>query len=231
MATRFSVVWFVILLQPSVAQEQQSAVAVETQEQAICGGANQPGVDSSSDSDRQDAGVAPRLRLAEIKKLRLPDVRITSTVHHEGNARRAAGQVQVAHVDVEGIIGGTIQFELLLPDEWNSRFVMGGGGGFVGRVSNFARSSINQGYATVGTDTGRQFRFGAGWALDNVEAQVNYGYLAVHRTAEVAKAIIYAYYGLDPKYSYFSGCSTGGGQALIEAQRPLALRIAVSTTE
>jgi hypothetical protein len=119
------------------------------------------------------------------------------------------------------MIGGTIGFELLLPDKWNSRFVMGGGGGFVGRVSNQARNTINQGYATVGTDTGHQWPSGLKirWALDNVEAQVNYGYLAIHRTAQVAKSLIHAYYGSDPKYSYFTGCSTGGGQALIEAQR------------
>ena len=167
--------------------------------------------------EEQETRVAPRLKLAQIKQLRLPDVRITSALHYESNA---TGRVSEAHVAVQGAIGGTIKFELLLPDEWNSRLVMGGGGGFVGRVSNSARSSINQRYATVGTDTGHQSSgFRARWALDNIEAQINYGYLAVHRTAEVAKAIIYAYYGSDPDYSYFSGCSTGGRQALIEAQR------------
>ena len=204
------------------------AVAVRAQkEQPLCCGAKQVTSEGSSDSQQQNpqnARVTPRLKPAEIKQLRLPDVRITSAIHHEGsNDANATGrdQVSVAHVEVEGVIGGTIQFELLLPDKWNSRFVMGGGGGFVGRVSNQARYSINQGYATVGTDTGHQGPSGmtAEWALDNVEARVNFGYLAVHRTAEVAKAIIYAYYGSDPKHSYFSGCSTGGGQALIGAQR------------
>jgi feruloyl esterase len=169
-----------------------------------------------------------RLTVAAVKGLRLPDVRILTAVHHEANkaaignnAGRRLGPIGVAHVDVKGIIGGVIRFELLLPDEWNGRFVMGGGGGFVGRVSNFARHSINEGYATVGTDTGHQWPSGsqAGWALDNIEAQVNFGHVAVHRTAEVAKAIIAAYYSSEIKYSYFFGCSTGGGQALIEAQR------------
>ena len=59
----------------------------------------------------------------------------------------------------------------------------------------------------------------AGWALDNLEAQLNFGYLAVHRTAEVAKALIRSYYGADATYSYFTGCSRGGGQAMMEAQR------------
>ena len=174
------------------------------------------------------AGEPPRLKPGALKRLRLPDVRITSAMHHEAkkaanadNAGRFLGPISVAHVDVEGLIGGTIRFELLLPDEWNGRFVMGGGGGFVGRVSNFARDSIDEGYATAGTDTGHQWPSGtkAGWALDDVEAQVNFGHVAVHRTAEVAKAVIWAYYASEPEYSYFLGCSTGGGQALIEAQR------------
>src|SRR5438105_8903941 len=59
----------------------------------------------------------------------------------------------------------------------------------------------------------------AGWALDNLEAKVNFGYLAVHRTAEVAKALIRSYYRADAAYSYFVGCSRGGGQAMMEAQR------------
>src|SRR6267378_6133694 len=119
-----------------------------------------------------------------------------------------------AHVEVKGVIGGHIRFELLLPDSWNGGFVMGGGGGFVGTVQNGARDSVNRGYATVGTDTGHQSPAGhmAGWALDNLEAKVNFGYLAVHRTAEVAKALVRSYYRADPEYSYFVGCSRGAGR-------------------
>ena len=126
-----------------------------------------------------------------------------------------------AYVEVKGVIGGNIRFELLLPEAWNERFVMGGGGGFVGTVQNSARDSVKRGYATVGTDTGHECQpvYSASWALDNLEAQVNFGYLAVHRTAEVAKALLHAYYGKDAAYSYFTGCSRGGGQAMMEAQR------------
>jgi hypothetical protein len=52
-----------------------------------------------------------------------------------------------------------------------------------------------------------------------MEKQLNFGHLAVHRTAEVSKAIIGNYYGKWPKYSYFMGCSRGGGQSMMEAQR------------
>src|SRR5205085_9094909 len=131
-------------------------------------------------------------------QLQLPDVTLESVAQIAGDKLKK----MAAHVEVKGVIGGHIRFELLLPDDWNGRFAMGGGGGFVGTVQNGARFSVNLGYATVGTDTGHQSEPGylGGWALDNLEAKVNFGYLAVHRTAEVAKALIRAYYHTDPAY-------------------------------
>jgi Tannase and feruloyl esterase len=64
--------------------------------------------------------------------------------------------IRAAHCKVSGVIGGEIRFTLLLPDEWNGKFIMGGGGGFVGTVANSAQTTVNQGYATAGTDTGHQ---------------------------------------------------------------------------
>jgi feruloyl esterase len=98
---------------------------------------------------------------------------------------------------------------------------MGGGGGFVGSVQNMAAGRVDEGYATSGTDTGHKTDglASADWALNDMERQVNFGHLAVHRTAEVSKAIIGNYYGKWPIHSYFVGCSRGGGQAMMEAQR------------
>ena len=59
----------------------------------------------------------------------------------------------------------------------------------------------------------------ASWALDNIERQLNFGHVAIHRVAEVSKAIIRAHYNAAPSRSYFNGCSNGGRQALMEAQR------------
>lgn len=153
-----------------------------------------------------------------VADLKLPDVRIEEA--------RAVGPdseddpIQTPYCKVDGVIGTEIRFELLLPDEWNGRFAMGGGGGFVGSVQNAARWTVNEGYATAGTDTGHEGPgTSAAWALNEPERQVNFGHLAVHRTAEVAKAIIRAHYASAPEYSYFMGCSRGGGQALMEAQR------------
>lgn len=145
-------------------------------------------------------------------ELKLPDVKIISAVNVDQGS---------SYCKVTGVIGREINFELLLPFTWNGLYVMGGGGGFVGSVQNMAAGKVREGYATSGTDTGHKTPgFGsANWALNDMERQVNFGHLAVHRTAEVSKAIIGNYYGRWPKYSYFMGCSRGGGQAMMEAQR------------
>jgi hypothetical protein len=165
------------------------------------------------------AEPAALLSLQELRAIRLPDVQIESAEAITPDRQKNPGAKPM--VQVNGVIGEAIHFELLLPDEWNERFVMGGGGGFVGTVQNSVRGSVNRGYATVGTDTGHQDRTGytAAWALNNPEAQVNFGYLAVHRTAEVAKALVRSYYRVEPKHTYFVGCSRGGGQAMMESQR------------
>jgi feruloyl esterase len=152
---------------------------------------------------------------AAVTKLQLPDVRISDATTYQPSQ-----SIKVTHCQVNGIVGREIRFRVLLPDEWNQRFVMGGGGGFVGSVDNQAQATINAGYATAGTDTGHQgFAFSAAWALNDLERQVNFGHLAVHRVAEVAKAIVAAYYQTPARRSYFIGCSNGGRQAMMEAQR------------
>ncbi len=143
----------------------------------------------------------------------LPDVTISSVTEETDFA---------PHCKVAGVIGPEINFELRLPNEWNGKFVMGGGGGFVGFVINTALDygALQSGYATVGTDTGHQGHpIDASWALNNMERIVNFGHQAVHRTAVTAKALIEKYYGQNIAKSYFIGCSRGGGQALMEAQR------------
>lgn len=154
---------------------------------------------------------APCTSCEELQKVELPDVfNLQSDTVNEGSV----------YCKLTGTISREINFELLLPHQWNERFVMGGGGGFVGSIQNVARGKVHEGYATVGTDTGHKGPgIKADWAYNNMERQLNYGYLAVHRTAEVAKTLIRLYYCRDPEYSYFIGCSRGGGQAMHEAQR------------
>jgi feruloyl esterase len=165
------------------------------------------------------AGAAdnPRASCTQLTSLKLPDVKISEAVVV---LAATTGAVRAPHCKVSGVIGTEIKFALLLPDTWNQKFMMGGGGGFVGTIDNQAASSVNLGFATVGTDTGHAGNVvDASWALNNLERRVNYGYVAVHRTAEVAKAIVRSYYGADASRSYFSGCSNGGRQGMMEAQR------------
>ena len=130
-----------------------------------------------------------------------------------------------AHCRVEGVIGTEIGFELHLPDDWNGKFIMGGGGGYSGDFNNAAFAArptgiIEGGWATVTTDTGhRGNNIAANWALNNLERQVNFGFQGVHRTAVTSQAIVAEYYGSDIQRNIFFGCSRGGGQAMMLAQR------------
>ncbi|MDE0056409.1 MAG: tannase/feruloyl esterase family alpha/beta hydrolase [Gammaproteobacteria bacterium] len=154
---------------------------------------------------------------ADLASFMLQDVRIKSTEMVDAGT---------PHCKVAGVIEKEINFELLLPNDWNGRFMMGGGGAYVGSIQNQALAygsgpgALERGYATVGTDTGHVSSMVDGsWALNNVERQENFGHRAVHLTAVAAKAIIERYYARAPEYSYFVGCSRGGGQAMMETQR------------
>jgi feruloyl esterase len=131
-------------------------------------------------------------------------------------------RLPAAHCKVSGTIETEINFELLLPENWNGKFAMGGGGGFVGSVVNTAvyYGALQSGYATIGTDTGhRGHSIDASWALNNPRRIENFGHRAVHLTAVHGKQLVKDYYGRPSGRNYFIGCSRGGGQALMEAQR------------
>lgn len=143
----------------------------------------------------------------------LPQVALHSTSWHT---------LQGGYCKVRGTIETEINFELLLPRNWNGKFAMGGGGGFVGSVDNIALlyGAVRSGYASAGTDTGHSaHRIDARWALNNPERLENFGHRAVHLTATTAKALLATYYGRESTENYFIGCSRGGGQGLMEAQR------------
>jgi hypothetical protein len=160
----------------------------------------------------------PCIPCEQLKDLRLPDVTILEAKSMQQDTIN--GQIiSVPSCHVSGRISKEINFELLLPGQWNERFLMSGGGGFVGSVENNLRYAVNLGYATAGTDAGHKgSAIEAGWALNNMERQIDFGRLAIHLTTAVSKSIIHSYYCSDPSYSYFLGCSRGGGQAMVEAQ-------------
>jgi feruloyl esterase len=115
-----------------------------------------------------------------------------------------------------------IQFEVWLPASgWNGKFQGIGNGGFAGMIMypNLG-NAVSHGYVVAGTDTGHYGGATDGaWALGHHEKLVDFGYRAIHETALTGKALAKALYGGEPKRSYFSSCSNGGRQALMEAQR------------
>jgi feruloyl esterase len=114
-----------------------------------------------------------------------------------------------------------IKFEVWLPvSGWNGKFQQMGNGGWAGSIPIASMvGPLRRGYATAGTDDGHAGGNGAIWAMGHPEKLVDFGYRAVHETSEQAKALIRAFYGKDQSFSYFFGCSDGGREALMEAQR------------
>jgi hypothetical protein len=127
---------------------------------------------------------------------------------------------------VVGLIQPEIRFEVNLPTSWNGRLYMFGNGGFAGealdapiRVAT-AQRALARGFATAQTNTGHDAA-AEPFATFAASPQkfADYAYRAVHVTALTAKRIAQAYYQTAPRRSYFDGCSTGGRQGLISAQR------------
>jgi hypothetical protein len=164
-------------------------------------------------------GVRAAEDCAAALRIAIPDAHITAARAVPSNdSLRALGQKPYCRV--EATVDAETHIVAQLPDDWNGRFLMGGGAGYAGSVENQFESTVHEGYATVGTDAGHTaFALVAGWAWRNDRRIANYGHRAVHRTAEVTKALIGAYYGRPPEHSYFIGCSNGGREALMEAQR------------
>ena len=162
----------------------------------------------------QDASQTP---CSTLPGLDFPDARILSAAH---------ATEPTDHCKVTGLVGGKIGFRVWLPAAWNGRFVMGGAGGFVNADANQAldflgAQILTDGYATASTDTGHAVpnaRDGA-WALGDWEAIVSYAHLGMHRAVVHAKRVIERHYLRSIDKSFFFGCSNGGRQALMEAQR------------
>jgi hypothetical protein len=127
---------------------------------------------------------------------------------------------------IEGVIrpssDSEIGFEVWAPVAgWNGKYLGMGNGGFAGSiVYGSMGDALRAGYATSGTDTGHKaastdFK----WAQGHPEKLIDYGYRAIHEVAVKSKTIIQALSGRSPSKSYFSSCSNGGRQGLMEAQR------------
>ena len=137
--------------------------------------------------------------------------------------------------DVKGYISPATQFEALLPLEtWRGDYLQQGCGGFCGHVDvDLKDPSRTSGYqapypplangemVVAADDEGHETASNgdALWAKNDPQLRVVFGYLSEHQLAQAAKALVRNFYGRDPAYSYFSGVSDGGHEALVLAQR------------
>jgi hypothetical protein len=113
-----------------------------------------------------------------------------------------------------------IKTEVWLPVAgWNGRYRAQGNGGFAGNIDyGGMAAAVAEGYATSGTDTGHE-GLSPKFALGHPEKVKDFGWRAVHDMTVETKVLVKAFYGKAAGYSYFTACSDGGREALMEAQR------------
>jgi feruloyl esterase len=158
------------------------------------------------------AGEARAADCAGLASLKLSGARIASATV------TPAADGQPAYCRVKGVAATSVGFEVWLPIEgWNGRLLSVGNGGFGGQAPTPALAEgLRQGYAVTGDDTGHQGE-DRGWMADPVKVRY-WGHSAVHLATGPAKAVVRAYYGTRARFAYFSGCSTGGAEAMEEAE-------------
>ncbi|MET0247527.1 MAG: tannase/feruloyl esterase family alpha/beta hydrolase [Sphingomonas sp.] len=179
---------------------------------------------------------------AVLQRVSLPGLKITAATRvapaPPGTVRTDRGMLAAglpAYCKVEGIINERtgfqgkpygIRFALALPDAWSGRFLLQGGGGLNGSVglpigagAAGDRPALARGFAVVSHDSGHQ-----GAVFDNAfmadqRANLDFAETAVRVVTETAKALTAGYYGKPIARSYMAGCSTGGREAMLAAQR------------
>jgi tannase/feruloyl esterase len=170
---------------------------------------------------------APGVReCAALASIQLPDTNIKSTGGVDGPSLTigsAALRNLPAFCRVAAVSQPAVNFEVWLPlENWNGKFQGVGNGANAGSISYDAMATaLRRGYAVASTDTGHATANArdASWALGHPELVVDFGYRAFHVTTEHAKKIVETFYGRPSNHSYYVGCSTGGRQGLMEAQR------------
>ena len=140
----------------------------------------------------------------------------------------ASGEVPV-YCKVEGLIGKALNFELRLPESWNSKLHYFGGGGYDGYIQTVTGGDANlriplvalkAGYATVSSDGGHQGHLlDASFALNDPEAALMFGSLSVPTVTTSVQKLLATVYGAAPAKSYYEGCSNGGREGMQTMQR------------
>ncbi|HLH67429.1 MAG TPA: tannase/feruloyl esterase family alpha/beta hydrolase [Solirubrobacteraceae bacterium] len=139
-----------------------------------------------------------------------------------------AGSGNPEYCDVQGMIAPQTHFELKLPiDTWQGRYLQNGCGGYCGAVSSqtfpSCDATLGGDFALATDDEGHASEGGLGGAglfsFNSQKLREEYGYQSEQSLYVVARAIITAFYGQPPDYSYYDGCSDGGREAMEMAER------------
>jgi feruloyl esterase len=115
-----------------------------------------------------------------------------------------------------------IKIQVWLPASgWNGKLLGIGNGGFAGLIDEMQMANaVKHGYAATATDTGHTGSpVDAAWAIGHPEKVIDFGHRGIHEMTRVAKTVAQTYYSKAAQHSYFAGCSDGGREALMEAQR------------
>jgi hypothetical protein len=183
------------------------------------------------------SALAKPMSCASLAKIALadPGVRVTAATLVPARPSSGTERPLPAHCKVRGIIGQRrgaggksygIGFELALPQAWNDRFLFQGGGGLngvvrpaIGDTAAGNASALARGFAIVSTDSGHEGAVFDSSFREDQQAGLDFAYVALGRVTAAAKQLIALRYGRAPAHSYFAGCSTGGKEAMIAAQR------------
>jgi feruloyl esterase len=166
------------------------------------------------------ANARPARSCESLASVALPNTTIESAAVDPNNP----GVCRVTAVTTHPPAADKVRIWVAIPtSNWNGRFLGTGGGGLVGGSEAGAIQPVALGFAAGATDGGHEGGSGA-FALDakgrlNWESIRNFAHVGIHEMTVTGKALTQAMYGAAPRYSYFNGCSTGGRQGLMEAQR------------
>ncbi len=199
------------------------------------------GVPASSGAQSGEVGTNDRAAACEaLAGHQDGDLQVTGATYYPRGRHESTGTglpplVMPPHCLIEGVIneregaGGVtygIRFELALPEDWNGRYLLQGGGGLngsvrpaTGPVASGDRNALSRGFAVASHDSGHQ---GAGF--DNSfyadqRAALDFAEASVRTVTHATRALTQEYYGREPHHSYMTGCSTGGREGMLASQR------------
>jgi len=192
-----------------------------------CGGDDAPAPTTTTTTPTTLSVVKPAAACASLASVDLTEIGgVGSTITSATEGTVTVNGAAVKFCTVEGTLAPAVGFRVRLPvDTWTQRVLHIGCGGLCGSISaavepgtafgcplvqqgGFVLSSTNMGH--TGAD--------ANWALD-AQKRVDFAYRGVHVTTLAAKKLTQAYYAQREKFSYFVGCSDGGREGLMAAQR------------